>query len=256
MDSCGFVLDASQRLCLPRPERAWRVRGAALALHGQGRAVGQVVEVFLGHVAFLFGLAPHLFSILEALYTFVHEHPQQVGSFCQRCLSELLAIANVAPFVQRDMALPCDDIILCSDASKAGYALHSTPASSADVEYLARVNERWRFKPERSRDAAYVARQCQPLLVPITRFEKATAGLIEPEERAERRRQQAYATDRLVKTEGPLADDYRALLHDVFDDDLLANQHDRPRFCPSAVPRIPDSITVPDRWTRVVVGLG
>ena len=194
----GYVLDASRRLCLPRPERAWRVRGAALALHEQGRAIGQVVEVFLGHVAFLFALAPHLFSILEALYSFVHEHPDNVGVFCERCLSELHAVANVILFVRRDMALPCDEVVLCSDASKAGYALHSTPASEAEVECLARVNERWRFKPERSRDAAYVARQSQSLVVPITAFERASASFSSPEERTQRRLLQLRAGDDLV----------------------------------------------------------
>ena len=77
----GIALHASARLLCSKPVRAWKVRGAMLALVRQGRATGGVVRVAVGHLIYVIQLRRMYYCVLWQVYRFIYDFENVVTEF-------------------------------------------------------------------------------------------------------------------------------------------------------------------------------
>ncbi|CAK0868029.1 unnamed protein product, partial [Prorocentrum cordatum] len=152
----GVVYDGVRRTLRHSDERAWRLHFACLELERPGvpRAAWQV-RVVLGHFIQHCLLLRPAMSIFRHLYRYVDEcrlgPPSPLPSPARQEVSVFRGLIFQAVV---DLAAPVSDIVLCSDSSEAGYALHRRRCDPEAVRRLARLRERWRFTPDEKRPEA------------------------------------------------------------------------------------------------------
>ncbi|CAK0861426.1 unnamed protein product [Prorocentrum cordatum] len=152
----GVVYDGLRRTLRHSDERAWRLYLACLELERPGvpRAAWQV-RVVLGHFIQHCLLLRPAMSIFRHLYRYVDEcrlgPPSPLPGPARQ---EVRVFRGLIFQAVVDLAAPVSDIVLCSDSSEAGYALHRRRCDPEAVRRLARLRERWRFTPDEKRPEA------------------------------------------------------------------------------------------------------
>ncbi|CAK0845014.1 unnamed protein product [Prorocentrum cordatum] len=164
----GVEYDGRRRRLRHSDHRAWRLYLACQELERPGvpRAAWQI-RVFLGHcVQHCLLLRPAL-SIFRLLYRFVDAQgqgpPVALSAGARREIQLFRGlIFQAVVFLDR----PMSSLVLCSDSSEAGYALHRRRADVRLLRQLAATRERWRFVPDEKRPDAALDDTFSPGWVP------------------------------------------------------------------------------------------
>ncbi|CAK0844871.1 unnamed protein product [Prorocentrum cordatum] len=164
----GVEYDGRRRRLRHSDHRAWRLYLACQELERPGvpRAAWQI-RVFLGHcVQHCLLLRPAL-SIFRLLYRFVDARgqgpPVALSAGARREIQLFRGlIFQAVVFLDR----PMSSLVLCSDSSEAGYALHRRRADVRLLRQLAATRERWRFVPDEKRPDAALDDTFSPGWVP------------------------------------------------------------------------------------------
>ncbi|CAK0895895.1 unnamed protein product [Prorocentrum cordatum] len=164
----GVEYDGRRRRLRHSDHRAWRLYLACQELERPGvpRAAWQI-RVFLGHcVQHCLLLRPAL-SIFRLLYRFVGAQgqgpPVALSAGARREIQLFRGlIFQAVVFLDR----PMSSLVLCSDSSEAGYALHRRRADVRLLRQLAATRERWRFVPDEKRPDAALDDTFSPGWVP------------------------------------------------------------------------------------------
>ena len=142
----GICLAADSRILYTKPLRAWRTRGAVLALRRQGRCTGSVMQIVAGHLIYCLQPKRYYFSILWNIYKFITEHGSSIGTFDDFDLGELRVAAAVLLDIVVDLNPSTCEEVYVSDSSSRGYALFSGRFEPALVAQAVQVRERWKFR--------------------------------------------------------------------------------------------------------------
>lgn len=143
----GIVLDFRQRKVLVKPRRLWKVFLAGREILRRGRVSGSVLEKWLGHMTFIFMVAPAGLSTFFHIYRQVQQsrgRRVQLWSSVRREIRTALGIMWLSKAsIAFDPVLQVD----AGDSSSDGYALMTTWAQPSEIREALRWKEAWRFRP-------------------------------------------------------------------------------------------------------------
>ncbi len=149
--SVGVVFDGERRLLRHSDARAWWLYLACAELQrlGAPRALGQL-RVFLGHCVLHCLLLRPVLSVFRHLYAFV-DSDDSARPPPSEALHEIAVFKGLIFQAVVRFEAPMADLVLCSDSSGSGYALHRRRAGPALLRRLSQVPERRRFVPDDKR---------------------------------------------------------------------------------------------------------
>ena len=134
----------------PSQKRLWRLWYALDDLLARPALSKNQMRVVLGHLVDTLCMRRELLSVLCLSYSFVGTGGEEVLRLPREVCCELEVCRDVLLLVYADLRRePCSRMY-CSDASKAGYALHASPVCPAEFWKATAYKERWRFTSRRT----------------------------------------------------------------------------------------------------------
>ena len=150
LDLLGRTLDLELGTLRPSQKRLWRLWYALDELLARPALSKNQMRVVLGHLVDTLCMRRELLSVLCLSYSFVGTGGDDVLRLPREVCWELEVCRDVLLLVYVDLRRePCPRMY-CSDASKAGYALHSSPVCPAEFWKATAHKERWRFTSRRT----------------------------------------------------------------------------------------------------------
>jgi len=227
----GRCLDGRRRLLHPRPRRMWRLRFAIKRVLVLRRLSPKAMRRLVGHLVDHLSGRRETLCCLDAVYRFIGDGTGDVMELPGPVLAELRVAMGLLAVCSVDLDRPMADLAYCSDASDAGFAVHSTPCSAKEGWMAAQFRERWRFLEPEAVDVGDRRAQLQGTLAsfyaapgyPREFSEWAEAEMARSSEQRSFTRVAPQRPPELVEVVG-------------------------------AVPRLDDAWVQPQRWQRVVAG--
>lgn len=134
------------------PRRMWRLYFAISELLRRGGSSPKQLQLVVGHIVHALSLSRLGLSVLRDVYDITTLADRDGGqiwrSFPRAVLAELRVVRGLLFIGEVDLRLRPSSMVLCSDASGDGYAVHQRTLDDGEVLELARWRERWRFSSE------------------------------------------------------------------------------------------------------------
>ena len=139
VDGCGMTVG-------PTPERLYRLRaGLAQLMRGQP-VTGKQLEHVVGHIISLCLLFRLSMSVLQHVYTFIHESYFTQQKLWPSVMKELRIIRGILPLCYAEINEKTCPFVYVSDACLSGYAVVRGACDSDDIFRTIQHQERWRFR--------------------------------------------------------------------------------------------------------------
>ena len=143
----GLRLDGKDLVITNKPERAWRQYLALEAVLSLSVVTGKLLEVVAGNLISFFTVERCLFSVMAEIWSLAVDLGDSSGPLTSAVRQELINARALTLFACHDMRRFPSEVVLCSDASGGGFALHAAVASVEEVRSAIQWKERWRFRP-------------------------------------------------------------------------------------------------------------
>lgn len=144
-ETLGWKFEEDRPSVVVTPKRLWKLKMATEELLKRGRASGRLVEIIVGHFAFVGLLCREFLSVFQATYSFIRKQYHEETVLWEQVRRELLWASALLPLVRRDLDSHWSDTVFATDASTwgRGVAVVNKPVNL--VSQVGRVNDRWKF---------------------------------------------------------------------------------------------------------------
>ena len=143
----GIVLDFRRRKVLVKPRRLWKVFLAGREILRRGRVNGNVLEKWLGHMTFIFMVAPAGLSAFFHIYRQVQQSRGRRVQLWSSVKREIRTALGIMWLAQASIAFDPVLQVDAGDSSSDGFALMTTWAEPREIREALRWKEAWRFRP-------------------------------------------------------------------------------------------------------------
>ncbi len=140
----------------PKPEKFALLLGATRYVAQRGRVRRKALQRLLGHWAWWLQLCRPMYSVLFGVYRAMFDSDDETLALCPAACAELRYLAQLAPFVKADLALPVLPVVHMVDAGPqfgaVVYARHKPVEFTAEVsppprsKWRTALVRKWKWK--------------------------------------------------------------------------------------------------------------
>ena len=230
----GIVIHQNELKIRHTRKRSWRLYLALKYVLRLKKITSEALRVLTGHIVHFFSLQRPGLSTLHHTYKFIYRWPDGRSHVLPSPVKrELRTVVGIIFQVEKDLAAPYADKVYCGDSSSYGFCFQWTPSTAEEQRELFRFHERWRFIEVE-----------EGIGMGLGTHHSWSADIDEPDiayVRWLRQRLGLPALDSGVLERGSKGTP-----------SCNNNRHFRHFDLVGMVPKLPDSLVVPERWRTVV----